>query len=108
MQKTIEERLLDLERRFYPIETVLYQTEFKELIETQKNIEIKQNGNKYFIEVTFQTDKGSYTKTFEVTAYTEKQALFFCDRDILTPNLTELKRLGKIRWYKIITKKVKF
>ena len=107
MNKTIEERLIDLERRFYPIETVLYQTEFKELIETQKNFDIKNTGNKYFIEVTFQTDKGNYTKVFEVFAYTEKQALFFCDRDILTPNLTELKRLGKIRWYKIISKKVK-
>jgi hypothetical protein len=108
MNKTIEERITELERRFYPIETVLYQTEFRELIETQKNFEIKNNGNKYFIEVNFQTDKGTYTKVFEVSAYTEKQALFFCDRDILTPNLTELKRLGKIRWYKIINKKVKF
>jgi hypothetical protein len=107
MNKTLEERITDIERRFFPIETVLYQSELKELIETQKNFEIKNNGNKYFIEVNFQTDKGTYTKVFEVIAYTEKQALFFCDRDILNPNLTELKRLGKIKWYKIINKKVK-
>ena len=107
VMKTLEERITDIERRFRPIEYVLYRSEFKELIEDAKGVELNSNGTKYFIEVTFQTDKGNYTKVFEVMAYTEKQALFFCDRDILNPNLNELKRLGKIKWYKIINKKVK-
>ena len=52
--KTIEERLTDLERRFRPIEYVLYRSEFKDLIENAKGEELNSNG-KIFI-VTFQFD----------------------------------------------------
>ena len=107
MNKTIEERLTDLERRFRPIEYVLYRSEFKDLIEDAKGIEINSNGKDYIVTVQFQTDKGTYTKVFELKAYTEKQACYLCDVDILNPNLNELKRLGKIRWYKIINKTAK-
>ena len=104
MNKTIEERLTDLERRFRPIEYVLYRSEFEPLIEEAKGVELNNSGKEYIVSVQFQTDKGDYTKQFEVKAYTNKQAEFLCDRDIMHPNLSNLKKAGKIRWYKIINK----
>jgi hypothetical protein len=102
--KTIEERLTDLERRFRPIEYVLYRSEFKDLIENAKGQEMNNSGNTYIVSVQFETDKGNYIKEFEVKAYTNKQAEFLCDRDIMHPNLSALKKGGKIRWYRILSK----
>jgi hypothetical protein len=104
MQKTIEERITDLERRFRPIEYVLYRSEFEPLIEQAKGVELNSKGNTYIVTVSFETDKGNYTKVFEQKAYTQKQAEFLCDRDIMHPNLSALKKAGKIKWYKIDNK----
>ena len=107
MNKTIEERITDLERRFRPIEYVLYRSEFEPLIEEAKGVELNNSGKVYMVSVTFETDKGNYTKEFEVKAYTNKQAEFLCDRDIMHPNLSALKKAGKIKWYKIDNKSSK-
>jgi hypothetical protein len=104
MNKTLEERITDLERRFRPIEYVLYRSEFEARIEDAKGVELNNNGKEYIVSVQFQTDKGSYTKVFDVKAYTNKQAEFLCDRDIMHPNLSALKKAGKIKWYKIDNK----
>ena len=104
--KTIEERLLDLERRFYPIETVLYCSEFKDLIEEQKTKDIDENGIEYLCEFVIETERGIFTKQFKVKGYTPNQALFFCNRDIIYPNLSKLKNEGKIKWFKTVSKKV--
>ena len=105
--KTIEERITDLERRFRPIEYVLYRSEFKDLIEDAKGVELESTGKPYIVSVTFETDKGNYTKEFEQKAYTNKQAEFLCERDIIHPNLQSLKKIGKIRWYRILNKQSK-
>jgi hypothetical protein len=104
MQKTIEERITDLERRFRPIEYVLYRSEFEPLIEEAKGVELNSKGNSYIVTVSFETDKGNYTKEFEQKAYTQKQAEFLCERDIVHTNLQILKKAGKIRWYRILSK----
>jgi hypothetical protein len=104
MNKTIEERLTDLERRFRPIEYVLYRSEFEPLIEEAKGVELNSNGKDYIVTVSFETDKGNYTKEFEQKSYTNKQAEFLCERDIMHPNLQNLKKAGKIRWYRILNK----
>jgi hypothetical protein len=104
MNKTIEERLTDLERRFRPIEYVLYRSEFEARIEDAKGIEMDSNGKDYIVTVQFETDKGSYTKVFELKAYTEKQACYLCDVDIMKPNLDKVKQMGKIKWYRILNK----
>ncbi len=104
MEKSIDERLTDLERRFRPIEYVLYRSEFKDLIENAKGEELNSNGKIFVVTVSFETDKGSYTKEFEQKAYTTKQAEFLCERDIMHPNLQNLKKAGKIRWYRILNK----
>ena len=107
MEKSIEERLTDLERRFRPIEYVLYRSEFEPLIEDAKGVEMNSNGKEYIVSVHFETDKGTYTKVFELKAYTEKQACYLCDVDIMKPNMDKLKSLGKIKWYRILNKTAK-
>ena len=107
MDKTLEQRITDLERRFRPIEYVLYRSEFEPLIEEAKGVELNSRGNTYIVSVTFETDKGNYTKEFEQKAYTNKQSEFLCERDIIHPNLQSLKKIGKIRWYRILSKQSK-
>ena len=101
MQKSIEERLLDLERRFYPIENVLYNI-MKDEIEKEKEKQIDEYGREYCIEVTLETDRGVHPpKRFSVKAYSEAQAFFFCNRDIIYPNMNRLKEEGKFKWFKV-------
>ncbi len=105
--KSLEERLTDLENRFRPIEKTLYETDFKDLIEKNKRIEYQSNGKTFVVTVQFQTDKGDYTKQFDVKAYTEKQACYLCDVDIIKPNLDKLKQSGHIKWYRVLNKNSK-
>ena len=53
-----------------------------------------------------ETDKGIRDIVFEVKAYTEKQALFIGNRDIVFPNMNRLKESGKIKWFKTINKQI--
>ena len=107
MEKTLEQRLLDLERRFTPIEKVLYNSELEPLIETEKLRDIEMNGNEYTIKVTFETDKGDFVKVIKQKGYTDKQALYLLDKNILQPKMKELQKAGNIRWYKIKSKQIK-
>ena len=104
MEKSIEERITDLERRFRPIERTLYESEFKDIIEKNKRMEYQSNGKTFIVTVQFQTDKGDYTKHFDILAYTEKQACYLCDVDVLKPNLDKLKQSNVIKWYKVNNK----
>jgi|DEB0MinimDraft_12_1074336.scaffolds.fasta_scaffold54686_2 hypothetical protein len=105
MSKTIEQRVLDLERRFYPIETCLYKS-MKDEIEQEKKKDIDENGIEYHTQFTIETDKGIHSpKTFSVKAYSTVQAMYFANRDIVYPNMNKLKQEGKIRWWKINEKK---
>ena len=101
----LEQRINDLERRFRPIEYVLYRSEFKELIEDAKGQELNSNGYTFIVTIHFVTNVSEYTKSFEVKAYTNKQAEYLCERDIMNPNMLKLKEMGKIRWWKILSKK---
>lgn len=99
--KTIEERVLDLERRFYPIENVLYSV-MKDEIEKEKQKDIDANGREYCVEVTLETDKGVHPpKQFSVKAYSEGQAFFICNRDIVFPSMNRLKEEGRVKWWKV-------
>lgn len=107
MEKNIEQRLLDLERRFTPIEKVLYNSELEPLIETEKLKDIEMNGNEYTIKVTIETDKGDIVRVLKQRGYSEKQALYLIDKNVLQPKLKELQKNGNIRWYKIKSKNIK-
>lgn len=103
--KELEQRIIDLERRFYPIENIMYEQYEKE-IELRKSTLIEKEGYSYKVQYTLETDKGKKDMIVEVKAYTEKQALFISNRDIVYPNMSRLKEEGKIKWFKTINKQI--
>jgi hypothetical protein len=105
MNKTLEERITDLERRLLPIATFLYERYGKE-IETIKLEDINQNGELYKIKYTIETDKGTKDIVIEVKGYSDKQAMFIGNRDIIYPQMSRLHSDGKISWFKTINKQL--
>ena len=103
--KELEQRLIDLERRFYPIEKVVYDTS-KNKIEEYKQQDIDNNGTSYNVSVVIETDKGKTTIEIKVKAWTEKQALYYANEQYIFPNMTRLKESGKIQWFKTISKEI--
>jgi len=103
--KELEQRIIDLERRFYPIENIMYEMYEKE-IETRKSKDIENNGYSYKVKFVVDTDKGCKDIIFEVKGYTEKQALYIGNRDVVYPNMSRLKDNGTIKWFKTISKEI--
>jgi hypothetical protein len=103
--KQLEQRIIDLERRFYPIEHVVYQTSKNE-IESFKQQEIDNNGNSYNVSASIETDRGITTITFKVKAWSPKQCLFLANRDVIYPQMSRLVNEGKIKWFKTINKEI--
>ncbi len=103
--KELEQRLIDLERRFFPIEKVMYETS-KNQIESFKQQEIDNNGTSYNISATIETDKGINTINFKVKAWTEKQALYYANQNVIYPQMNRLQEQGKIKWFKTIKKEI--
>ena len=103
--KELEQRLIDLERRFFPIEKIMYETS-KNKIEELKQQEIDNNGTSYTISAVIETDKGMNTIDFKVKAWTEKQDLYYANQNVIFPNMSKLQTEGKIKWFKTISKKI--
>lgn len=103
--KQLEERIVELERRFFPIEKMLYE-KFESDIESKKSEDIQRDGTNYNILAKVETDRGITDIKFSVKAYTEKQALFIANRDYIFPNMSRLKDSGKIQWFKTISKQI--
>ena len=104
-QQELEQRLIDLERRFFPIEKVMYETS-KDRIEVVKQQEIDNNGTSYTISAVIETDKGTNTIQFKVKAWTEKQALYYANQNVIFPQMVRLQNDGKIQWFKTISKQI--
>jgi hypothetical protein len=103
--KELEQRIIDLERRFFPIEKIMYETS-KDRIEVVKQQEIDNNGTSYTISAVIETEKGMNTKDFKVKAWTEKQALYYANQNVIFPNMSKLQKDGKIKWFKTISKQI--
>lgn len=103
--KEIEQRLIDLERRFFPIEKVVYDNS-KYKVEEYKQQEIDNNGTSYNISATIETDKGINTIDFKVKAWTEKQALYYANQNVIYPQMSRLQKEGKIKYFKTIKKEI--
>jgi len=101
----LEQRIIDLERRFFPIEKIMYETS-KDRIEVVKQQEIDNNGTSYTISAVIETDKGTNTIQFKVKAWTEKQALYFANEKVIYPQMVRLQNDGKIQWFKTISKQI--
>ena len=104
-QEELEQRLIDLERRFFPIEKVVYDTS-KNKIEEYKQQDIDNNGTYYQVSIVVETDKGKKEIEIGVKAWTEKQALYYANEKYIFPNMTRLKESGKIQWFKTISKEI--
>lgn len=104
--KELEQRIIDLERRFFPIEKVLYDTELKENIEVKKTEDIERDGTNYTIRAIIETDKGDHNIQFPIKAYTDKQALYFANEKVIFPQMSRLQSEGKIRWFKTKSKQI--
>jgi len=102
----LEKRITDLERRFFPIEKVLYETELKESIEVKKSEDIERDGTNYTISAIIETDKGNKNIQFNVKAWSEKQALYLANNKVIYPQMSRLQSEGKIRWFKTISKQI--
>ena len=101
----LEQRIIDLERRFFPIERVLYEVpEFKDRIALYKQEAIDRDGFPFCVECTIETDKGSKVIQLNVKAYTEKQA-FWQANQIVYEQMCKVKESGKISWFKTVEKK---
>lgn len=103
--KELEQRITDLERRFFPIESFLYDN-FREPIEVKKHEEIQRDGTTYTIQAEIETDLGRKTIQFPVKAWSEKQALYFANEKVIFPNLSKKKEEGLIKWFKTISKQI--
>jgi len=104
-QQELEQRIIDLERRFFPLEKIMYETS-EDKIEELKQQEIDNNGTSYTISAVIETDKGTNTIDFKVKAWTEKQALYYANQNVIFPNMSKLQKDGKIQWFKTISKQI--
>ena len=105
MENNIEERLLSVERR---LEALLHSLsdEHKNRIEVIKDEMVKTTGDAYTIQAVIETDMGEKTIKFDVKAWSDKQALFYANRDIIYPNMSKLQSEGKIKWFKTLKKEI--
>ena len=105
MEQSIEERLLSVERR---LEALLHSLsdEHKQRVEVIKDEMVKQTGNTYTIQAVIETDRGEKTIKFDVKGWSEKQALYYANRDIIYPNMKKLQDSGKIKWFKTLKKEI--
>ena len=101
----LEKRLTDLERRFFPIEKVI-NSKYKSEVEENKRLDIERDGTNYNIKAVIETNKGKSTINFKVKAWTEKQALYLANENVIFPQMSRLQREGKIEWFKTISKQI--
>jgi hypothetical protein len=106
MVENLEERLLSVERRLTALLNAI-PSELQDRVDEEKFILRKQTGEKYKIQFLIETDKGTKPITIDdIWAWSEKDAIFVGSTIHVTPELDRLQREGKIRFYKIINKKV--
>ena len=105
--KELEQRIIDLERRFYPIENIMYE-QYEREIESRKATLIEKEGYSYNVLFIVETDKGkTEIHLDDCKGYTEKQALYLAQRDKVYPNMARLKEEGRVKWFKIFDKQIK-
>ena len=102
----MEDRLLSVERRLTALLNSLPK-EMQERVEEEKFILRKENGTKYKVQFLIETDKGTKPITIDnIYAWSDKDAMYVGSTVYVKPEMDRLQREGKIRFYKIINKKV--
>ena len=102
----IEQRLLSVERRLMALLNSLPK-EMQDRVEEEKFVMRKETGTKYKVQFLIETDKGTKPITIDdIWAWSDKDAMYVGSTVYVKPEMDRLQREGKIRFYKIINKKV--
>ena len=102
----MEERILSLERRLMALLNSLPK-EMQDRVEEEKFVMRKETGTKYKVQFLIETDKGTKPITIDnIWAWSDKDALYVGTVLNVKPEMDRLQREGKIRFYKIINKKI--
>ena len=102
----MEERILSLERRLMALLNSLPK-EMQDRVDEEKFILRKETGTKYKVQFLIETDKGTKPITIDnIYAWSDKDAMYVGSVLNVKPEMDRLQREGKIRFYKIINKKV--
>jgi hypothetical protein len=102
----MEDRILSLERRLMALLNSLPK-EMQDRVEEEKFILRKETGKKYKVQFLIETDKGTKPITIDnIYAWSDKDAMYVGSVLNVKPEMNRLQSEGKIRFYKIINKKV--
>lgn len=102
----MEERLLSVERRLMALLNILPK-EWQDKVEEEKFIMRKETGTKYKVQFLIETDKGTKPITIDnIWAWSDNDAMYVGSVVYVKPEMDRLQSEGKIRFYKIINKKV--
>jgi len=102
----MEERLLSVERRLTALLNSLPK-EMQDRVEEEKFIMRKETGTKYKVQFLIETDKGTKPITIDnIWAWSDADAMYVGSVVYVKPEMDRLQREGKIRFYKIINKKI--
>jgi hypothetical protein len=102
----MEERLLSVERRLMALLNSLPK-EMQDRVEEEKFVMRKETGTKYKVQFLIETDKGTKPITIDnIWAWSDKDAMYVGTVLNVKPEMDRLQKEGKIRFYKIIAKKV--
>jgi len=102
----MEDRILSLERRLMALLNSLPK-EMQDRVEEEKFVMRKETGTKYKVQFIIETDKGTKPITIDnIWAWSDKDAMYVGTVLNVKPEMDRLQREGKIRFYKIINKKI--
>lgn len=102
----MEERLLSVERRLMALLNSLPK-EMQDRVEEEKFIMRKETGTKYKVQFLIETDKGTKPITIDdIWAWSDADAMYVGSVVYVKPEMDRLQKEGKIRFYKIINKKI--
>ena len=102
----MEDRILSLERRLEALLRAI-PSQLQDRVEEEKIILRKETGKKYKVQFLIETDKGTKPITIDdVWAWSDRDAMYVGSVLHIQPNMDRLQAEGKIRFYKIINKKI--
>ena len=106
--KELEERIVSVERRFQALWNTLSDEAHKEIEgETRRMIDSDPHSFVYKLKFVIETDKGNKEfPTFEIKAWSEKQAFYLGFQDVIYPACKKAQDEGKIRYFKTFSKEV--
>ena len=102
----MEDRILSLERRLEALLRALPK-ELGDRVDEEKFILRKETGTKYKVQFLIETDKGTKPITIDnIWAWSDKDSMYVGSVLHVNPEMDRLQSEGKIRFYKIINKKI--